>query len=109
MDLLPKILQDMFWLSFSILLCKLQIFQAKVFIRLRSSVLDPAGEASRAAASKLGIRGIEKLRIGKIIDLEIEAKDETEAKKNLELLSDKLLANTVIEDWSLELSPKNPN
>ena len=80
----------------------MSIYQAKVFVRLRSSVLDPAGEASRAAANKLGIEGILNLRIGKIIDIEIEASSESLAKQRLETLSDKLLANPVIEDWSLD-------
>ena len=82
-------------------------FKAQVLVRLRPSVLDPAGEASRAAAMRLGIEGLNKLRIGKIIELEIEAPTEDEAKRQLEILSDRLLANPVIEDWSLDLAPIN--
>ena len=81
------------------------LYQAKVLVRLRPSVLDPAGEASRAASKRLGIAGVNKLRIGKLIELELEAPDEQEAKKRLEILTDRLLANPVIEDWSLDLSP----
>ncbi|KGG24961.1 Phosphoribosylformylglycinamidine synthase [Prochlorococcus sp. MIT 0702] len=66
-------------------------------------MLDPAGEAARSAANRLGVEGISKLRIGKVVDLELEADDEAEARKQLELLSDRLFANPVIEDWSLEL------
>ena len=80
-------------------------FQAKVDVSLRSSVLDPAGEATKSAAIKLGIKGLKKLRIGKSIDIEIEASNEREAKQQVERLSDRLLANPVIEDWSLELKP----
>ena len=80
-------------------------FQAKVEVSLRSSVLDPAGEATKSAANKLGITGLRKLRIGKSIDIEIEASNEEEAKKQIEHLSDRLLANSVIEDWALELKP----
>jgi phosphoribosylformylglycinamidine synthase PurS subunit len=65
-------------------------------------VLDPAGEATRAAASRLGVSGIQRLRIGKAIDVELEAPDRARAKEQLELLSDRLLANPVIEDWTLE-------
>ncbi len=79
-------------------------FQATVVVSLRSSVLDPAGEATKSAAHRLGIKGIKKLRIGKAIDLEIEAANELEARRRLELLSDRLLANPVIEDWSLNLN-----
>ena len=53
-------------------------FKARVDVSLRPSVLDPAGEAARSAAQKLGIEGITKLRIGKAIDLELEAPDEEE-------------------------------
>tara|TARA_B100000959_G_scaffold286915_1_gene368019 strand:+ start:631 stop:906 length:276 start_codon:yes stop_codon:yes gene_type:complete len=85
----------------------LQRFQARVLVSLRPSVLDPAGEATRSAAKRLGVEGITKLRIGKAVELELEAADEAEARKQLELLSDRLLANPVIEDWSLELHPQS--
>ena len=79
-------------------------FQAKIQVSLRSSVLDPAGEATNSAAIKLGIEGLAKLRIGKLVDIEIEASDINEARKQVEHLSDRLLANPVIENWSLELN-----
>ena len=79
-------------------------FQANVRVSLRSSVLDPAGEATKSAAKKLGIKGLKKLRIGKSIDIEIEASNPEEAKQQIELLSDRLLANPVIENWSLKLN-----
>lgn len=66
-------------------------------------MLDPAGEATRAAASRLGVDGISKLRIGKAVEVELEAPDAQSARQQLELLSDRLLANPVIEDWTLEL------
>ena len=78
-------------------------YQARVLVRLRPSVLDPAGEATRGAAERLGVEGISKLRIGKAVELEVDAPDAEEAHRRLEVLSDRLLANPVIEDWSLEL------
>ncbi len=84
-------------------------FQARVLVSLRPSVLDPAGEAARSAASRLGVDGIGKLRIGKSIELELEAPDETEARRRLELLSERLLSNPVIEDWSLDLKQVSSN
>jgi len=78
------------------------LFQARVFVHLRPSVLDPAGEATRSATQRLGIDGITQLRIGKSIELEIEAANKEEALAKIELMSDRLLANPVIEDWSLE-------
>ncbi len=67
-------------------------------------MLDPAGEATRAAAARLGVDGIQKLRIGKAIELELLAPDRATAQAQLELLSDRLLANPVIENWTLELA-----
>ena len=78
-------------------------FQARVLVRLRPSVLDPAGEAARGAAARLGVDCVSKLRIGKAVELELEATDADEARRRIELLSDRLFANPVIEDWSLEL------
>ena len=78
-------------------------YKARVLVHLRPSVLDPAGEATRAAAARLGVKGLDRLRIGKAVELELEAPDETEARRQLELLSDRLLANPVIENWSLDL------
>ena len=80
------------------------LFHARVQVSLRPSVLDPAGEATRAAASRLGVEGIQRLRIGKAIEVSIEAPDQVAARERLELLSDRLLANPVIEDWCLDLS-----
>lgn len=79
------------------------LFHARVLVSLRASVLDPAGEATRAAAERLGVEGVRRLRIGKAIEVELEATDRAEAEAKLELLSDRLLANPVIENWTLEL------
>jgi phosphoribosylformylglycinamidine synthase len=79
------------------------LFSARVLVSLRPSVLDPAGEATRAAAARLGVDGVSKLRIGKAVEVELDAPDEQSARAQLELLSDRLLANPVIENWILEL------
>ena len=78
-------------------------FHARVQVSLRPSVLDPAGEATRAAAGRLGVEGVTRLRIGKAIEVEIEAPDQATAQQRLELLSERLLANPVIENWTLDL------
>ena len=78
-------------------------FQARVLVNLRPSVLDPAGEAARSAANRLGVDGISKLLIGKAIELILEAPNEQEARKKVELLSDRLLSNPVIEDWNFDI------
>ena len=74
-------------------------FEVKVFIRLRPSVLDPAGEAIKSASSKLGVEGITSLRIGKMIEVKIEGNQEDDVKEKIDLLCDRLFANTVIEDY----------
>ena len=81
------------------------VYSARVLVSLRPSVLDPAGEATRAAAGRLGVEGVAKLRIGKAVELEIEAPDLETARERLSLLSDRLLANPVIENWTLEWAP----
>ena len=77
-------------------------FEVKVFIRLRPSVLDPAGEAIKSASSKLGVQGITSLRIGKIIEVKIEGNQE-DVKEKIDLLCDRLFANTVIEDYEYSI------
>ena len=79
-------------------------FEVKVFIRLRPSVLDPAGEAIKSASSKLGVEaGIKSLRIGKMIEVKIEGNEE-DIKEKIELLCDRLFANTVIEDYEYSIN-----
>jgi phosphoribosylformylglycinamidine synthase subunit PurS len=80
------------------------VYSARVLVSLRPSVLDPAGEATRAAAARLGVAGVSRLRIGKAVEVELEAPDAEAARTQLELLSDRLLANPVIENWTLELN-----
>tara|TARA_Y100000589_G_scaffold88922_1_gene83347 strand:- start:4201 stop:4455 length:255 start_codon:yes stop_codon:yes gene_type:complete len=81
-------------------------FQVKVSIRLRPSVLDPAGEAIKSAASKLGVNNINSLRIGKLIEINLLANGENEVKEKIELLCDRLFANKVIEDYEYHLVEK---
>ena len=78
-------------------------FEVKVFIRLRPSVLDPAGEAIKSASSKLGVQGITSLRIGKMIEVKIEGNQEEVVKEKIDLLCDRLFANTVIEDYEYSI------
>ena len=82
-------------------------FKALIFIRLRSQVDDSPGNAVRDASSRLSDLDIKKLRLGKVIDLYVEAPDKEYAMEQVELLSDRLYANTVIEDWSFDLEEIN--
>ena len=81
-------------------------FFVKVVIRLRPSVLDPAGEAIKSASNKLGVDGINSIRIGKLIEVELEASQENEVKEKIELLCDRLFANNVIEDYEYQFEKK---
>ena len=78
-------------------------FKALVFIRLRSQVDDSPGNAVRDASRRLSDLNIKKLRLGKVIDVWLEAETEEIARKELDLLSDRLYANPVIEDWDYDL------
>ena len=82
-------------------------FKALIFIRLRAQVDDSPGNAVRAASGRLSKLDIKKLRLGKVIDLYFEAPDREYAMEQVELLSDRLYANTVIEDWSFDLEEIN--
>ena len=78
-----------------------------IFIRLRAQVDDSPGNAVRDASRRLSDLDIKKLRLGKVIDLYFEAPDREYAMEQVELLSDRLYANTVIEDWSFDLEEIN--
>ena len=79
--------------------------KAKVTVRLKPEVLDPQGDAVRRALAKLGFDGVKDVRVGKIVEIEIDdasAKDRAELKKRLAKMSDEMLANPVIEDFEVE-------
>ena len=79
-------------------------YKVRVYIRLRESVSDAAGNAVKANCNKVapGIK-VEKLRINKIIEMLVSAESEEKAREQLDLLSDRLFANVVIEDWEYDL------
>ena len=82
-------------------------FKALIFIRLRGQVDDSPGNAVRDASRRLSDLDIKKLRLGKVIDLYFEAPDREYAMEQVELLSDRLYYNTVIEDWIFDLEEIN--
>ena len=80
-------------------------FKATVYVKLRGSVSDAAGNAVMNNTKRIAPSlKSNLLRIGKVIDYWFEAPDYETADKELSILSDQMLANTVIEDWSYELS-----
>jgi phosphoribosylformylglycinamidine synthase len=78
-------------------------FKALVFIRLRSQVDDSPGNAVRDCCKRLSDLDIKKLRLGKVVDVWLEAETREYAEKELEMLSDRFLANAVMEDWDYDL------
>ena len=79
-------------------------FKALVFVRLRSQVDDSPGNAVRDCCKRLSDLDIKKLRLGKVVDVWLEAETREYAEKELEMLSDRFLANKVMEDWDYELT-----
>ncbi len=75
----------------------------RVFVTLKAGVLDPQGEAVRHALAALGFDGINGVRQGKVIELELAESDPARATSAGHEMCEKLLANTVIEDYSLEV------
>jgi len=77
--------------------------KAKVTVRLKHGVLDPQGKAVLHAAQALGFSGLGDVRVGKIFEIDLGDLSEDKAQTALEELSSKLLANTVIENYEVEL------
>jgi len=78
-------------------------YQAHIYVTLRPSVLDPAGTAVQSGLVQMGYENVEQIRIGKYIELKLQAQDETTAKEQVELICDQLLANPVIENYRFKL------
>ena len=76
--------------------------KARVVVTLKKSVLDPQGLAVTRALGTLGFSEVKDVRLGKIIELDLDAKDAAEARKRVEQMCEKLLANTVIEEYRVE-------
>jgi len=77
--------------------------KARVFVTLKNGVLDPQGKAIGHALNGLGFGSVGEVRQGKVIDLEIAETDQAKAKASLKEMCEKLLANTVIEKYEIEL------
>ncbi len=79
------------------------MYKAKVNITLRKSILDPKGKAAHNALKNLGLNEINDVRIGKLIELDIDTNDEDEARKLADNACTQLLANEVMEDYLIEI------
>ncbi|GLQ09068.1 phosphoribosylformylglycinamidine synthase subunit PurS [Devosia yakushimensis] len=78
--------------------------KARVTVTLKTGVLDPQGQAIEGSLKSLGFSGVGAVRQGKVFDLALEGSDEAAARTTLTTMCEKLLANTVIENYAIEIS-----
>ena len=77
--------------------------KARVTVTLKSGILDPQGKAIEGALKSLGIDGVASVRQGKVFDIELDGGDEARAQAALKQAAEKLLANTVIENYHIDI------
>jgi phosphoribosylformylglycinamidine synthase len=77
--------------------------KARVTVTLRNGILDPQGKAIEGALKSLGVDGVASVRQGKVFDIELHGADRARAEAVLKEAAEKLLANTVIENYSIEV------
>jgi phosphoribosylformylglycinamidine synthase subunit PurS len=77
--------------------------KARVIVTLKSGVLDPQGKAIEGALKGLDINGLKGVRQGKIFDIELEGDDQAAARRRLSEACERLLANTIVENYAIEI------
>jgi phosphoribosylformylglycinamidine synthase len=77
--------------------------KARVIVTLKSGILDPQGKAIEGALKSLGVAGVASVRQGKVFDIEMDGRDRKQAQAALKQAADKLLANTLIENYDVKL------
>ncbi len=75
--------------------------KARVVVTLKAGVLDPQGKAIEGALGSLGVRGVASVRQGKVFDIELAADDAAAAERALTEACEKLLANTIVENYAI--------
>ncbi len=80
------------------------LYQAKIFVTLRPSVLDPAGVAVKSGLKQMGYDNVDQVRIGKYIELTITSDSEHKARQQLDKICDQMLSNPVIENYRFDLT-----
>ena len=83
---------------------RVQPLKAKIHVTLKQGVLDPQGKAVENALSALGFGGVGGVRQGKYIEVELSETDPEKAQSQVEEMCKKLLANTVIEDYAIDIA-----
>ncbi len=77
--------------------------KATVLVRLKAEILDPQGDAVRRALDKLGFEGVRGVRVGKLIEIDLEDGDAASLAPRLAKMADELLANPVTEDFEVKV------
>ena len=77
--------------------------KAKIYVTLKREVLDPQGDAVRRALGSLGFEGVKDVRIGKLVEIEVDRTDRAGVEGDVKKMCEKLLANAVIEDFRFDL------
>jgi phosphoribosylformylglycinamidine synthase subunit PurS len=77
--------------------------RARVIVTLKSGVLDPQGKAIEGALRSLSIDGVKSVRQGKIFEIELDGADRQTARKTLDEACERLLANTIVENYAIEI------
>jgi phosphoribosylformylglycinamidine synthase PurS subunit len=77
--------------------------KARVTVTLKSGILDPQGKAIEGALKSLGVDGVASVRQGKVFDIELKSRDRKQAQAALKQAADKLLANTLIENYDVKV------
>ncbi|MDP1729814.1 MAG: phosphoribosylformylglycinamidine synthase subunit PurS [Devosia sp.] len=79
--------------------------KARVTVTLKAGVLDPQGQAIQGSLKSLGFASVESVRQGKVFDVELGESELPRAEANLKAMCEKLLANTVVENYTIEITP----
>ena len=77
--------------------------KARIKIMLKSGVLDPQGTAIKQALNNIGFESVTGVRQGKVIELEVDGSNKSEVRSEIESMCNKMLANTVIENFEIEV------
>lgn len=78
--------------------------KARVIVTLKSGVLDPQGKAIEGALTGLAVDGLRSVRQGKIFDIELDGDDQATARRSLSEACERLLANTIVENYAIEIT-----
>lgn len=78
--------------------------KARIYVTLKREVLDPQGDAVRRALGSLGFEGVRDVRIGKLVEVEVDRADRAGVEADVKAMCERLLANPVIEDFQVEIA-----